>query len=142
LARMGISKGEEDGIASGKRFSTRHRKDCVVDSTSLDLRYPLFASGVTVHLSLRTMDDGYISLVDGSPRESCSLGDGGWRGTRPAGSAPAWVSGPDSHDRQARGHSGGDPSHRRHRRDRGATRLIPTKPTEMADDQDLRPLPA
>ena len=58
LARMGISEGEEDGIASGKRSSTRHRKDCVVDSTSLDLRYPSFASGVTVHLKLRIMNSG------------------------------------------------------------------------------------
>ncbi len=27
------------------------------------------------------------------------------------------------------------PAHRRHRRDRGATRVIPTKPTDMVDDQ-------
>jgi hypothetical protein len=55
FARLLVSKVEVDGIASGKRSCTRHRKGCVADSTSLNLPYPLFASRVTVHLRLRTM---------------------------------------------------------------------------------------
>jgi len=57
-----ISKGEYNGIASGKRFCARHREDCVADSTSLNLRYPLFASGVAVHLRLRSMNGGQINF--------------------------------------------------------------------------------
>jgi hypothetical protein len=57
-AGMFISKGEDNGIASGDRLSTRHREDCVADSTSLNFPYPMFASGVTVHLTLRIMDGG------------------------------------------------------------------------------------
>ena len=58
LTRMRTSEGEDDGIACGKCFCTRHRQDGVADSTSLNLRYPLFAGGVTVHLRLRTMIGG------------------------------------------------------------------------------------
>jgi hypothetical protein len=49
LVRIRLRKGEYNGIASGKRFCARHREDCVADSTSLNLRYSLFASGVTGH---------------------------------------------------------------------------------------------
>src|SRR5205085_1143413 len=79
LTRIGIGKGEEDRIASGKRFSTRHRQDCVADSTSLNLGYPLFARGVTVHLSLRTMNGGEIDFSRriGSLNESCLRAGGG-----------------------------------------------------------------
>ncbi len=58
LTRMRISKGEDDGIACGKYFCTRHRKDGVADSTSLDVRYPLLAGGVTVQMRLQTMIGG------------------------------------------------------------------------------------
>jgi hypothetical protein len=60
-----VSKVEVDGIASRKRSCMRHRKDCVADSTSLNVPYLLFAGRVTVHLNLRTVDGGksHSSLV-------------------------------------------------------------------------------
>jgi hypothetical protein len=69
-----MSKGEYNGIANGERWCARHREDCAKDSTCLNLPYPLFASGVTGHLRLRTEDGGNGG---GSMRTSpTSQGDG------------------------------------------------------------------
>ena len=69
-----MSKGEDNGIANGERLCARHREDCAKDSTCLNLPYPLFASGVTGHLRLRTEDGGNGG---GSLRTSpTSQGDG------------------------------------------------------------------
>ena len=58
VARRRIGEGEDNGVPDAERSSGGHRKDRVADSTSLDVRYPLFVSGVPVHSKLRTMDGG------------------------------------------------------------------------------------
>ena len=71
FSRLFVSKVEADVIASGKRRCTRHRQDCVTNSTSLNLPYSLFAGRVTVHLRLRRTDSGNINsqLLAVPPKE-------------------------------------------------------------------------
>ena len=54
VARRRIGEGEDNGVPDAERSSGGHRKDRVADSTSLDVRYPLFVSGVVVHLRLQS----------------------------------------------------------------------------------------
>ena len=75
---------------------TRHRKDGVADSTSLDLRDPSFAGGVTVHLGLRTMSGGKISYSLMAPwRRLAHEWTAGWRGLVP----PLWSGSGDAGSR-------------------------------------------
>jgi hypothetical protein len=108
LARGRIREGEENRVPGGRRLSGRHRQNRGAYATSLNLRYPLFGRGVTVHLKLRTMDGGQIKSWFMTPYRIIphrsmvrSL-----RTLTAFSHQLSAVGGSDSHDRTTRDHEG------------------------------------